>query len=76
MDNKQWKFRLPGNPDGIEIATGTSEIRTVHDLLTRFRQEELMAAQKHQTERRKPQPKAPVISLASRLPENRRHPTA
>ncbi|MEK3875382.1 hypothetical protein NSS64_24095 [Paenibacillus sp. FSL H8-0122] len=76
MENKKWKFQLPGNPDGIEIAISTSEIRTVHDLLSRFRQEELMAAQKQQAERRKPQPKAPVVSLASRLQEKRRHPTA
>ncbi|MEK5034590.1 hypothetical protein MKY96_24285 [Paenibacillus sp. FSL R7-0302] len=76
MENKKWKFQLPGNPDGIEIAISTSEIRTVHDLLSQFRQEELMAAQKQQAERRKPQPKAPVVSLASRLQEKRRHPTA
>ncbi|AIQ56364.1 hypothetical protein PBOR_05015 [Paenibacillus borealis] len=77
MGNKQWNFKIPGNPDGKELIIDTNQITTVYDLLDMLRQEEPQAPQKEQQPRlNPPQPRAVVIPLISRMLDKRRHPSA
>lgn len=76
MGNKQWNFKIPGNPEGKELMIGADEITTVYDLLDRLRQEELQTPQRQQTANLKPGPKAAIIPFVSRMLKKRRHPSA
>ncbi|MEK3673949.1 MULTISPECIES: hypothetical protein [Paenibacillus] len=77
MGNKQWNFKIPGNPDGKELTIDTNQITTVYDLLDMLRQEELQTPQKEQQPGlNPPQSRAVVIPLISRMLDKRRHPSA
>ncbi|KHL93080.1 hypothetical protein QW71_25795 [Paenibacillus sp. IHB B 3415] len=77
MGNKQWNFKVPGNPEGKEIVIASDQITTVYDLLDMLRQEEPQTPQKDQPEGlNPPQPRAAVIPFISRMLDKRRHPSA
>lgn len=77
MGNKQWNFKVPGNPEGKELAITSDQITTVYDLLDMLRQEELQTPQKDQPAGlNPPQHRAVVIPFLSRMLDKRRHPSA
>jgi hypothetical protein len=77
MGNKQWNFKVPGNPEGKELAIASDQITTVYDLLDMLRQQELQTPQKDQPAGlNHSQPRAPVIPFLSRMLDKRRHPSA
>jgi hypothetical protein len=77
MGNKQWNFKVPGNPEGKELAIASDQITTVYDLLDMLRQEDPQTPPKDQPAgMNPPQPRAVVIPFLSRMLDKRRHPSA
>ncbi|AIQ67073.1 hypothetical protein [Paenibacillus graminis] len=75
MENKDWSFKVPGDPDGREQVINTSEIKSVYDLLDLLHRDELQGPQQ-QTAGPKINPQAVLLPFVSRMTKKRRHPSA
>ncbi|KWX72938.1 hypothetical protein AMQ84_23770 [Paenibacillus riograndensis] len=67
MENRNWCFKVPGDPDGREKVINTSEVKSVYDLLDLLHRDELQGSQKKQ---------AVLLPFVSRIMKKRRHPSA
>lgn len=76
MENRNWCFKVPGDPDGREKVINTSEVKSVYDLLDLLHRDELQGPQKKQAAGLKDNPQAVLLPFVSRMLKKRRHPSA